>query len=76
MELSAKEQVKIMMVKEGLTAKQLAALLAEKTGKHYTQQSILHKISLSSFRFDEVKVIAELLGYEIDFKKIKDGVII
>lgn len=67
--MNSKEQVKIMMVKEGLTAKQLAKLLVEKTGKHYTQQSILHKISLSSFRFDEVKVISELLGYKIKIEK-------
>lgn len=67
--MNSKEQVKIMMVKEGLTAKQLAKLLAEKTGKHYTQQSILHKISLSSFRFDEVNAISELLGYKIKIEK-------
>ncbi|MDD3419174.1 MAG: hypothetical protein PHE78_01085 [Candidatus Gastranaerophilales bacterium] len=67
--MNSKEQVKIIMVKEGLTAKQLAELLAEKTGKHYTQQSILHKISLSSFRFDEVRMIAELLGYKINIEK-------
>ncbi len=48
------------MMREGLTAKCLAAILAEKTGKHYTQQSLLHKISLSSFRYYEVKTIAEL----------------
>lgn len=69
MNMNSKEQVKIMMVKEGLTAKQLAKLLVEKTGKHYTQQSVLHKISLSSFRFDEVKIISELLGYKIKIEK-------
>ncbi len=58
--MNSKEQVKIIMMREGLTAKCLAAILAEKTGKHYTQQSLLHKISLSSFRYDEVKTIAEL----------------
>lgn len=68
--MNAKEQVKVMMVKEGLTAKKLAVMLAEKTGKHYTQQSVLHKISLSSFRYDEVKTIADLLGYKINIEKI------
>lgn len=67
--MSAKEQVKIIMVKEMLTAKKLAALLAEKTGKHYTPQSILHKISLSSFRYDEVKLIADMFGYKIRIEK-------
>lgn len=67
--MNSKEQVKIMMVKEGLTAKKLAEILVEKTGKHYTQQSILHKISLSSFRYDEIKIIADLLGYELNISK-------
>ena len=67
--MNSKEQVKVMMVREGLTAKQLAKILAEKTGKHYTQQSVLHKISLSSFRYDEVKAIADLLGYKINIEK-------
>lgn len=69
MNMNAKEQVKIIMVKERLTAKKLAELLAEKTGKHYTQQSILHKISLSSFRYDEVKLIADMFGYNISIEK-------
>jgi len=69
MNMNSKEQVKIIMVKEKLTAKQLATLLAEKTGKHYTQQSVLHKISLSSFRYDEVKLIADIFGYSISIEK-------
>lgn len=67
--MNSKEQVKIMMMRERLTAKALAQLLVEKTGKYYTQQSLLHKISLSSFRYDEVKTIADLLGYEIEINK-------
>ena len=69
--MNAKEQVKVMMAREGLTAKKLAEMLVEKTGKHYTQQSVLHKIFLSSFRYDEIKIIADLLGYEINITKIK-----
>ena len=63
--MNSREQVKIIMMREGLTAKKLAQILVEKTGKHYTQQSLLHKISLSSFRYDEVKTIADIFGYEI-----------
>ena len=69
MNISSKEQVKILMVKEGLNARTLALRLQEYTGKNYTHQSILHKISLSSFRYDELKAIADMLGYEISIKK-------
>ncbi len=67
--MTSKEQVKIIMAREGLTAKKLAEILAEKTGKHYTQQSLLHKISLSSFRYDELETIANIFGYEISIIK-------
>jgi len=67
--MTSKEQVKIIMVKECLTAKKLAEMLTQKTGKQYTQHTILNRISLSSFRYDEVETIADILGYEITIKK-------
>lgn len=67
--MNAKEQVKVMIAREGITAKKLAEMLTEKTGKKYTQQSVLHKIFLSSFRYDEIKVIADLLDYQINITK-------
>ncbi len=69
MNINSKEQIKILLVKENLTAKKLAQLLSEKTDKKYTQQSILHKISSSSFRYDEVVKIADLFGYKISIDK-------
>ena len=69
MNINSKEQIKILMVKEGLNARTLALKLKEYTGKNYTHQSVLHKISLSSFRYDEIKTIADMLGYEISLKK-------
>ena len=40
-------------------------MLSDRTGKNYTQQSLQHKISLSSLRYDEMETIAEMLGYKI-----------
>ena len=69
--MPSKEEVKILIMREGLTVQKLATMLEEKTGKHYTQRSLQNKISLSSLNFDEVETIAELLGYEIKIEKIK-----
>lgn len=63
--MGSKEEIKVLIAKEGLTVKKLAELLVKKTGKHYTQMSLQHKISNSSLRYDEMEDIAELLGYEI-----------
>lgn len=69
--MPSKEEVKIMIMREGLTVQKLADMLKAKTGKHYTQRSLQNKISLSSLNFDEMEIIAELLGYEIKIEKIR-----
>ena len=70
--MNSKELVKIIMVKERLTAKVLAEMLTKETDKKYTHQSVLHKISLSSFRYDEIKTIADMFGYEIRLDKVNN----
>ncbi len=67
--MNSKEQIKVIIAREGLTAKRLAEMLTQKTGKKYTQSSINNKIFLSSFRYDEVKAIVEMLGYKIKIEK-------
>lgn len=69
MNLSSKEQIKIIIARESLTAKKIALALTEKTGKKYTQSSVSHKIALSSFNYDEVAAIADIYGYEITINK-------
>lgn len=67
--MSSKEELRILIMREALTVKKLADLLTSKTGKKYTQSSLQNKISLSSLNYDEMEVIANLLGYEIKILK-------
>ena len=67
--MTATEQVKILLVKEHLTVKQLAKLLNEKTGKEFTQYGLSNKMSRKTLRYDEVALIANVLGYEIKIEK-------
>ena len=67
--MSSNEEVRLLIVKEGLTVKKLAGMLAEKTGRHYTAGSLQSKITASSIRYDEMEDIAELLGYEIKIER-------
>lgn len=69
--MSSNEEVRLLIVKEGLTVKKLANMLVEKTGRHYTQSSLQQKITSSSLRYDEMEDIAELLGYEIKIERKK-----
>lgn len=67
--MSSKEELRILIMREALTVKKLADMLTLKTGKKYTQRSLQNKISLSSLNYDEMEIIADLLGYEINIKK-------
>ncbi len=68
--LTAREQVKFLLMREKMTITELAAEMVRQTGKKYTRQSISSKLYKGTLRYDEITAIAEILGYEIDFKKI------
>lgn len=67
--MKSRELVKVLIAREGITAQKLADMLCNKTNKHYTAQTIRNKIYLSSFRYDEIVAITELLGYSINVDK-------
>lgn len=67
--MTSKSQIKVLMAQEDINARELAELLNKKTDKQYTQGSLLQKISKSSFRYDEIEIIASLLGYKIKLEK-------
>lgn len=69
MKLNAKELVKLVLVKECLTQKDLVQLLCEKTDKKYTQDGLSRKLNKGTITFNEVMTILDILGYEIDLKK-------
>ena len=67
MRLKAKEIIKILLSRGHVKQKDLANVLSERTGKKYTQGSLSQKISRGSVSYDEVALIADILGYEINF---------
>ena len=69
MRLKVKEQIKVLLSQEGITQKELAKMLSEKTGHKYSQTNISQKMSRGSLTYNEVMVIAEILGYGIQFVK-------
>ena len=67
--MTSRNELKILIMKEALTVQKLAVMLSEKTGKHYTQRSLQNKIFLRSLNYDEMEIIADILGYEIKIVK-------
>ena len=66
--LNAREIIKLVLSKEGLTQKQLTEILNEKTGKKYTQDGISKKLTRGTIPYNEVVKILDVLGYELNVR--------
>ena len=69
MENRVKKQVKILLANEDCMMKELAEMLEQKNGKKCTLDSFSHRLARASITYEEMLDIAEVLGYEIIFKK-------
>ena len=70
MELLAKDQVKILLVQEHMTLKALASELGKKLNKEYSADNLSHKLRRGTLSYNEMLIIARILGYKINFSKI------
>lgn len=70
--MSVSEDLKILLLKEKMTITELAALASQKSGKSYTVFGISQKLARSSMKYDELKFLAEVLGYRINFEKVEE----
>ena len=71
--IKAQNQVKVLLTYENVKLKELAQLMTDKTGKKYTPDGLSHKLNRRRLIYDEMLIIAEILGYNISFtKKIKN----
>lgn len=67
MKIYAREQVKTLLAQKNLKLKDLAVKLTELSGKQYTSNALSHKLSRGSISYNEVLLISEILGYDIQF---------
>ncbi len=67
MKLKAKEQIKTLLAQKGIKQKDLANKLTEMTGKTYTERTFSRKLGTESFSYNEMLLIAEILGFDIEF---------
>ncbi len=73
--MTAREFVKILLAKECMTLKELARIATENSNKKYTLDGLSHKMRLGTLRFEDVELFAELLGYEIELKKVEKDLV-
>lgn len=67
--MSVKEDIKVLLLYSDKSLTELAQMLSKKYGKNVTVQGLSRKINKGTIKYEEVKDIAELLGYKIRFGK-------
>ncbi len=65
------KDLRILLVNEATTIKKLAEMANKISDKKFTADGISQKLNKGTMKYDEVQFLAGVLGYEIEFKKIK-----
>lgn len=60
-------EIKFLLSNKGLTLTYLAQQLEQKLKKPYSVANLSNKLRKGSISFDEIKLIADILGYELKF---------
>lgn len=65
--ISIKEEVKILLIKKGITLTELVKMLNDKFQRNDTVQNLSKKLSKNTLKYREAVEIAEILGYKLQF---------
>lgn len=60
--LTFAEQVKIILSRKGMTIKELAQLIEERTGKRMSRQNLTQRLGRDNFQEQDMRMIAAILG--------------
>lgn len=69
--MGVNKDLRILLLNEAKTIKQLSEMANKISDKKYTADGISQKLNKGTMKYDEVQFLAGVLGYEIEFKKIK-----
>lgn len=67
MNMKAREQIKSLLAAKNIKMKELCLRLTEKMGKNYSSNNLSNKLIRGSITYNEVLLIADILGYKITF---------
>jgi len=71
--MQIREKIKSMLALKCVTITKLAELMSERTGEKYTFQRISHKLRLNRITLAEAYIIADILGYNLEFVEKKSN---
>lgn len=68
--MDIQEDIKILLLKKHMTMRKLAEEMTRRAEKKMLTSSLSQKLSKGTLRFNELKLICEILGYTIEYKQI------
>lgn len=74
MNLTFGEQVKIVLSRKGMTIKELAAHIEERTGKKMSRQNLTQRLGRDNFQEQDMRMIASILGCPFYLTILEDGI--
>lgn len=66
--MGIREDIKMLLAKNAMTMTELAKILTEQ-GTKTSIKSLSNKLSQKTIKFEEVRKILDILGYEIEYKE-------
>lgn len=65
------EEIKYLLAKENITLTAISKELQQRSHEKLTLSNLSRKIKSQTIKFEEVREIADILGYRIKFEKYK-----
>ena len=73
LDLTFAEQVKIILSRKGMTIKELAEMIEEKTGKKMSRQNLTQRLGRDNFQEQDMRMIADILGCSFQLSILGDA---
>ena len=67
--MNTKQQLKHLLVSQDMTMSELCKKMSDKLGKEYTIHNISGKLKRDTIKYSEIKLLYDLLGYELVVRK-------
>lgn len=69
--MSVRNDIKVLLAETDRSITFLAAEMSRISGRKYSRSNISQKLLRGTLKYEEAKLIAQILGYELKFIRIK-----
>lgn len=69
--MSVKKDIKLLLTENECTITAIANEMTKLTGHKYSRSNITQKLSRGTLKYEEAKLIGQILGYELKFVRTK-----